>query len=104
MPWLERDKYPGFYWGLRVAIPYNILGIMMGIIVRFDMFPKALDDAGSVITFIFIPIAIQIMDFAYNSYWSIVQISFQLIATFILSWAIFSPIVSLVRTILGYKD
>jgi len=101
---LDDEKNPELYWGLRVALPYNAIGIALGFLVRMGHFPENLGDFGTAAIFIFIPVSSQIIEYAGSSAGSMVLAISNLIITFFLSWIIFSPIVGLFRGILGLTD
>ena len=101
---IDEKKNPEIYWGLRVALPYNAIGIAFGILVRMDQFPQDIGDVGTAILFIFVPVAAQIIDYTGNDYASMALLIVSLLSTFFISWVIFSPIVGLFRGILGLQD
>jgi len=101
---VEEKKNPELYWGLRVAIPYNLIGIAFGILVRMGQFPEDIGDIGTAILFLFVPVSAQIIEFEGATTMSLLLAISNLVITFFLSWVIFSPIVGLFRGILGFTD
>ena len=101
---LDEGKNPELYWGLRVALPYNMIGWAFGFLVRFGHFPKELGDWGTSILFVFIPVSSQIIDFQGDRYGDYIMTGANLIITLFISWIVFSPIVGLFRGIIGLAD
>lgn len=97
---IDKNKYPGFYYGFFVALIYNIIGYVMGIALRYDVFPKGLEDYGNAIIFLFVPVASQVADFTIEKSSDFVWLILSLLATFLIIWVIFSPLVTLFRGII----
>ena len=101
---IQEKKNPELYWGLRVALPYNLIGIAFGILVRMGHFPENIGDIGTAILFLFVPVSAQIIEYEGGNSAALLLAVSNLVITFFLSWVIFSPIVGLLRGILGLTD
>lgn len=101
---LDSSKNPELYWGLRVAIPYNLIGIAFGFLVKMGQFPKGLGEIGTSLLFVFVPVSSQIIEFSSTRTADYILTGANLIVTFFLTWIIFSPIVGLFRGIVGLTD
>ncbi len=101
---LDNKKNPELYWGLRIALPYNIIGITFGFLVRMGHFPENIGELGTAVLFIFVPVASQIIEYESSTTANLLLTVSNLLITFFLSWVIFSPIVGLLRGILGFTE
>ncbi len=81
--------------GLMVSLVYFGIGVFFGLIMRNDAFPKALQEYGNYIVFLFIPIAGPIADFKYEQGEGLSNFIFSLLGGFVVFWVLITPLYSL---------
>jgi len=105
MAFISRDKYPYLYWGLRVALPYNLIGIAFGLMLRFDKFPTFWGEKlSNYMIFLFMPVSGPISVYQGNSFGEHLGLFGTYRVIFFFSWIVSAPLIGMLRNMLGFKD
>lgn len=83
------------YNGLVLTTVYFGIGVFLGFVLRHNAFPKALEDYGNYIVFLFVPIAGPIADFEYKQGENLSNLIFSLVGGFVVFWVLITPLYSL---------
>lgn len=81
--------------GLVVSSVYFGIGVFFGFVLRNDAFPKALEDYGNYIVFLFVPIAGPIADFEYEQGEGLSNLILSMLGGFVVFWVLITPLYSL---------
>lgn len=101
---IDRNRFPYLYWGWRVALPYNIIAWIFGLLLRLHFIPKELGEFGHALVFFFTPGMAPIIVFENNGFSSFFWLIIQLAAILFVTWVIVSPIFGMFRLIIGLKN
>lgn len=101
---IDRTKFPYLYWGWRLALPYNILGCIYGILLRNDLILESFPKIGHALTFLFTPAMAPILIFDNNGIVSIFWLVVQQLSILFITWILISPIFGMFRLLIGLKN
>lgn len=97
-PLIDKKQWPILHDAMAVAIPYVLLGIVFGVLIRMDLYPD-LGKAGDYVLFVFTPVAGQIVSYVGTTPWEAFMLSINMIVTVFLSWLCIAPFIGLLHAI-----
>ena len=101
---IDRTKYPYLFWGWRLALPYNLIAWIYGILLRNDLVLIGIDSIKNSLTYFFTPAMVPILIFEGNSFGDYFWLVIQMISILFISWILVSPIFGMFRLLIGLKN
>ena len=97
-PIINKKQWPILHDAMIIALPYLLIGIPFGILLRMDIYPD-LGSFGDYVLFVFTPVAGQILSYAGTTVWEALLLVIDMVITLFLSWLLVAPFVGVFHAI-----